>query len=70
MSKILALLAAFCHGIGAAMNVLGITYNLIQVRRGKRENMKDVLIHCFELCYHLVSVYEHIRDMGGTDEKR
>ena len=63
MKNALAYLAAFCHGLAAAMNLLGILFNLMLVRRGKRENMKDVLIHTFELCYHIFAVYEHLKDI-------
>lgn len=63
MKNALAYLSAFCHGLAAGLNLLGIIYNLMQVRRGKRGNVKDVLIHSFELCYHLYAVYEHMKDV-------
>ena len=69
MKNTLALLAAFCHGVGAAMNVLGVVYNVIQVKRGKTENTKDVLIHSFEFAYHLWAVIEHAKDLEKEEKK-
>ena len=69
MKNSMALLAAFCHGIGAAMNLLGIIYNFMQVKRGRRENVKDVLIHAFELSYHLFAVYEHLKDIEPKEKQ-
>lgn len=62
MKKALAYLAAFCHGISAAMNLLGMVYNYQKVQAGEKDNMKDVLFHAFELSYHLLAVYRHLED--------
>lgn len=69
MRNAMAYLAAFVHGAAAALNLLGIVHNLMQVRRGKKDNMKDVLIHTFELCYHLLAVYEHLQDVQPTEKE-
>ena len=65
-----ASLAAFIHGMAAAFNLLGIIYNLMLVRRGHKENVKDVLIHCFELAYHILAVYMHLRDIEKAKEEK
>lgn len=70
MKNAMSYLAAFVHGAAAALNLLGIIYNLMQVRRGKRENMKDVLIHTFELLYHLLAVYDHLQDVEPTEKEK
>ena len=69
MKNVLVYLAVFSHGVAAAMNLLGVFYNVMQVKRGKRENVKDVLIHSFELLYHLFAVYEHLQDIKPKGER-
>lgn len=63
MKNQLPLLAAFCHGGSAVLNILGIVYNVLQVRQGKKDNVKDVLIHSFELAYHVNAVLSHAEDV-------
>lgn len=67
MKNQMAFFAAFCHGIGAAINVLGATYNILQVSKGKRDNVKDVLIHLFEFAYHVNAVIEHSKDVNEKE---
>lgn len=69
MKRALAYLAAFCHGISAAMNLMGMLYNLQKVHAGEEDNMKDVLIHAFELSYHVLAVYRHIQEAQRKEAK-
>jgi len=70
MRKPIELLYAITHGAMGALNLLGLTYNLMRVKQGSKDNMKDVLIHAFGLCYHIMSVYMHAIDAKGRKPRR
>lgn len=70
MKKPMELLYAIAHGAMGAFNLMGLTYNLVRVKQGSKENMKDVLIHSFGLCYHIMSVYLHATDAKGRSKPK
>ena len=69
MKNPMEVLYAITHGAMATLNFIGLVYNLIRVRQGSRDNMKDVLIHAFGLAYHLSSVYLHVVDAKGVKDE-
>lgn len=56
--KDLEILAAFTHGLGVAVNLLGILYHVRQIKDGK-SGMKDIIFHSVELAYHGNAVRKH-----------